>query len=412
VLLAFIPFIPRVVHAATPNYCDGPRAGVIGYRGTITVHSGIPRPCVVNILGGATLTAGGETAPQIPGKSTRAVFRVIGRGLDDPGGVTIVVGASPDTGNTPELDNLNKPATLTLAHGTVLVRYDFARGRFVAVPDGKVQQALVAYKIIRRGTLAALQSAPSPAPSDLPATGGGPWQAIPWLAGALLLTRHGRRRVRTPGGKGARRARLIALGASGIALAVALGTYEVMERRETATGFGSLAAAQGPAPHRGGASEPPTRLVIPAIGVDAGMTMLEAVGGAWQVPSYSAGYLAGGAWPGHAGNEAITGHDDKDGMVFRRLNELRAGDEVRVYAGARLPLPRRRPAGRVPDRRRRAAPDARRDAHVDHLRAIPRRHGSPRRPCRISTIGRSKAATVAQPDSLPSTQVAPAGSRP
>jgi len=35
------------------------------------------------------------------------------------------------------------------------------------------------------------------------------------------------------------------------------------------------------------------------------------------------------------GNEAIAGHDDRDGAVFRRLGDLHAGDEVRVYASAR-----------------------------------------------------------------------------
>jgi sortase A len=54
----------------------------------------------------------------------------------------------------------------------------------------------------------------------------------------------------------------------------------------------------------------------------------------WQVPAYAAGYLSGGAWPGHAGNAVITGHDDRDGAVFRRLGDLRRGDVVWVYAGA------------------------------------------------------------------------------
>src|SRR5205085_3250738 len=47
-----------------------------------------------------------------------------------------------------------------------------------------------------------------------------------------------------------------------------------------------------------------------------------------------AGFLSGGARPGRAGNEVITGHDDRDGAVFRRLGDLRRGDVVRVYAGA------------------------------------------------------------------------------
>jgi len=111
----------------------------------------------------------------------------------------------------------------------------------------------------------------------------------------------------------------------------------VAGRHVTSGGFGTLEGSQGPSPRGPGASGPPTRLVIPAIGVDTGMTPpLAVVGGAWQVPSYGAGYLAGSAWPGRAGNEAIAGHDDTDGAVFRRLGDLRAGDEVRVYVSARV----------------------------------------------------------------------------
>ena len=65
------------------------------------------------------------------------------------------------------------------------------------------------------------------------------------------------------------------------------------------------------------------------------MVPLGIAGGQWQVLAYAAGYLSAGAWPGHAGNAVITGHDDRDGAVFRRLGDLRRGDVVRVYAGAR-----------------------------------------------------------------------------
>jgi len=334
VLGLLLAFLPRIVHAAPSTYCDGPPAGVVGYRGTITVHSGIPQPCVVTILGGATLTAGGETAPQRSGRNTRAVFRVTGRGLDDPGGVTIVVGASPDAGNAPEIDNLNRPATLRLAPGTVLMRYDVARHTYVAVPDDTVQQALVTYKIIRRGTPAFMQPAPPPAPSALPATGSGPWRVAPLLAGVLLLVRHRRPRARTAAVGSRRRPALLV--AAGVALALTVGgsLYALGQRALSPVGFGSIAASQGTVPRVTGASTPPTRILIPRIGVDTATTMLAVVGGAWQVPSYAAGYLAGSAWPGQVGNEALTGHDDTDGAVFRRLGDLRAGDEVRVYAGA------------------------------------------------------------------------------
>ena len=327
---------PRVARAAadppvSPLYCAGPQHNKIPFHGTIVVYAGIPSVCQVLILGRALLTTNGGVAPQIPNRG-RAVFRVTGYGLDAPGAVTIVAGASREPGNAPETEDLQKAVTLRLAPGTVLVRYDFATDKYVAVPDDKISRAFVTYKIIRRGAAAMPQPTRTSAPSTLPATGGGPLRAVPLLAGLLLLLRAGRAHG------GGRRGRLAKLAASGVALAVVLGgAYSLAGRRVAAVGFGTLEGSQGPSPRGPSASGPPTRLVIPAIGVDTGMTPpLDVVGGAWQVPSYGAGYLAGSAWPGRAGNEAIAGHDDADGAVFRRLGGLQAGDEVRVYAGARV----------------------------------------------------------------------------
>ncbi len=283
------------------------------------------------ILGGATLRAGGGTAPQKPA-GARAVFRVTGYGLDGPGAVTIVVGASTDKRNAPETDDLHADAHLTLKPGTVLVRYDVARNKYVAVPNGVIHQALTPYKVIRRGAMAMLQPARPPAPSTLPATGGGPLRAVPLLGGALLLLRYGRGRTRP---ERARVRPALLLGVGALLIAVFGVAYTIMQRQAAAVGFGTLAAVQGPAARQAGAAGPPTRLAIPAIGVDTGVITLGVSGGSWQTPSYGAGYLTGTASPGAAGNEAIAGHDDRDGAVFRRLGDLRAGDEVRVYAGAR-----------------------------------------------------------------------------
>jgi len=325
-----------VTHPLTsPLDCGGPQHNTVPFHGTINVYSGISQDCVVKILGGAILHAGGGTAPQIRNVHTRAVFRVTGAGqdaLDAPGGVTIVVGAAPNLSNAPEVDNLTRPATLTLAAGTVLVRYDAATNHFVPVPDGHIQQALVAYKILRRGAPPLPQPVPPVAPSTLPATGGGPLRAVPLVAGLLLLVHGGRGRVQ----RGNRRWWLIAA-AIGVALiVVGFGVYVVMAQRTAAVGFGALADASGPAPRAGGALGPPARLVVPSVGIDTRVTTLGVTNGAWQSPSYGAAYLTGTAWPGHAGNEAITGHDDADGAVFRRLGGLRAGAEALVYAGARV----------------------------------------------------------------------------
>ena len=297
----------QVTHPLTsPLDCAGPQNNTVPFHGTINIHSGISRDCVVKILGGATLHAGGGTAPQIsPRISTRAVFRVTGVGLDAPGGVTIVVGASPTSGNAPELDNLTRPATLTLAAGTVLVRWDFATNRFVPAPDGDIQQALVVYKILRRGAAPLPQSVQPATPSTLPATGGGPLRAMPLVAGLLLLLRAGRGRAHTR-----RRRWLIASAIGGAVIVVGLGAYVVMARQAAAVGFGALAGASGPAPRMGGALGPPTRLVVPSVGIDTATTTLDIAN--------------------------ITGHDDADGAVFRRLGDLRADAVALVYAGARV----------------------------------------------------------------------------
>jgi len=320
-----------VTHPLTsPLDCGGPQHNKVPFHGTVNVYPGIPQDCVVLILGDAILHAGGGVAPQHQG--ARAVFRVTGAGLNTPGGVTIVVGASPTSGNAPEVDNLRQPVTLTLAAGTVLVRYDAATNRFVPVPDGRIQQALVAYKILRRGAPPLPQPVPPVAPSTLPATGSGPLRALPLVAGLLLLVRGGRDRSRV----GKRRWRFIVPAIGAALIVVGFSVYSVMAQRTAAVGFGALADASGPTPRTGGALGPPTRLVAPSVGIDTGVTTLDITGGTWQSPTYGAAYLTGTTWPGRVGNEAITGHDDADGAVFRRLGDLRAGAEAFVYAGTRV----------------------------------------------------------------------------
>jgi sortase A len=49
------------------------------------------------------------------------------------------------------------------------------------------------------------------------------------------------------------------------------------------------------------------------------------------VPAYAAGYLTIVA----SDNLVVTGHDDQDGAVFRRLGEVVAGDVVQVFAKGR-----------------------------------------------------------------------------
>ena len=85
------------------------------------------------------------------------------------------------------------------------------------------------------------------------------------------------------------------------------------------------------------ADNTPTRLVIPAIQLDA---PIEAVGwhtvdgvSQWDVPDHFAGgWLKTSAPLGKPGNTAITGHHNIAGEVFRNLVKLKPGDRITVYS--------------------------------------------------------------------------------
>ena len=314
---------------------------------TVTVFPGITTTCVVHLPGGAVLYADGDTAasyqqPHPAGQPLqgRAIFRISGSGLDDPNGINIVVTASSsDVPTAPELlPALFADARLALPPGAELVYFEPGSGRFVRVANAHLRRAGL-YKIIRNGAPALPPPAPPALPTTLPATGGSPFSGLLALAAALVLLgvwlghgllRHPRRMTRREWLGGA-------VFAGGLALAAGTGAaYAVLSSQATPQGFGVFAdIAGGPAPRTSGAGSPPTRLRIARLGIDTPVVALNIANGAWQVPSFAAGYLAGGAWPGHAGNETITGHDDRDGAVFRHLDELRRGDVVQVFAGSR-----------------------------------------------------------------------------
>ena len=78
----------------------------------------------------------------------------------------------------------------------------------------------------------------------------------------------------------------------------------------------------------------PTRIRVPAIGVDAPMEgLLPELGGALTAPPdpAQAGWLATGPAPGDVGPAVVTGHVTYQGpAVFARLGELAPGDQVQV----------------------------------------------------------------------------------
>jgi sortase A len=87
------------------------------------------------------------------------------------------------------------------------------------------------------------------------------------------------------------------------------------------------------------ASSPPTRLVIPKIGLDipvvpVGPKTISQRGKAkvvWADVPNAGGFHESSAYPGHPGNTVINGHRDILGSVFRRLNRVDVGDEIILY---------------------------------------------------------------------------------
>lgn len=99
---------------------------------------------------------------------------------------------------------------------------------------------------------------------------------------------------------------------------------------------GGTSPVSGPVP----AKSPPSRIVIPSIGLDApvvevGWVMVERSGQQvteWEVADNAAGFHQGSAYPGNPGNTVLSGHHNIRGKVFRYLVNVAAGDEIILYA--------------------------------------------------------------------------------
>jgi sortase A len=89
--------------------------------------------------------------------------------------------------------------------------------------------------------------------------------------------------------------------------------------------------------------QPPTRLYVPAIGVNSAIHPIQVnVSGNPQAPVVTWPEIGPGVAhdydsvnPGQPGNILLMGHNNTAGQVFRRLSELDAGDEVIVYTDDR-----------------------------------------------------------------------------
>ncbi|SFO89368.1 Sortase family protein [Geodermatophilus dictyosporus] len=122
---------------------------------------------------------------------------------------------------------------------------------------------------------------------------------------------------------------VLAAGAGGFALLAPAGSPPAAaQARETPPPVVVVQQTRAP-------SAPPTRVRVPAIGVDTPLVDLGLdAAGALEAPADfgRAGWFAGGTVPGDVGPAVLAGHvDSVDGpAVFSRLRELAAGDEVLV----------------------------------------------------------------------------------
>ena len=89
------------------------------------------------------------------------------------------------------------------------------------------------------------------------------------------------------------------------------------------------------------AGSPPTRLVIPSIGVDIPILSVGSktirdgtkVRVVWDDLPNGGAFHETSAYPGNPGNTVINGHRDTKGAVFRHLDDVKPGDEILLYVG-------------------------------------------------------------------------------
>ena len=88
---------------------------------------------------------------------------------------------------------------------------------------------------------------------------------------------------------------------------------------------------------------PPDRIVIPAINLDAPIVpaimkrllLDETIYQQWLAPhEFAVGWHTTTALLGQRGNTVLNGHHNVDGMVFKDLHLLKAGDTIELYGGS------------------------------------------------------------------------------
>ncbi len=350
--IAADPLIGQAVQSPPSLDCPASIArhpGATYYSGTVTVYAGNQGDCVVRLPDGVTLRIGGGSAPNRP--HARAVFRINGDGIDKPGGINILVSASPvPASSIPDFSPLRLPAHLTLPKNTMLVRWDPSGGRWV-LQSSDTLQGWALYKVLRHG-VQPLQQASLSWPKLLPATGlgattlGARVSRLLWgdvelvgvgvflaaiLSIAIVLTylwQNVRRGFQLGSSVFWTHSLLVFIAVVALVLD---GQYVWMQSAVVEQlQYGDI-LAQGATPKKPSATAPPDRLTLTRLGIDTPVITTSIENQMWQLASYSAGYLPLGVVPGERGNLVIAGHDDKDGAVFKHLRSVHKGDIVSLY---------------------------------------------------------------------------------
>lgn len=76
------------------------------------------------------------------------------------------------------------------------------------------------------------------------------------------------------------------------------------------------------------------RVAAPSIKMDAKVYEVYGIDGKWEVADYAAGHHYNSRNPGEGGNIVLSGHNNWRGEVFRDLERLKPGDEIRVWTQA------------------------------------------------------------------------------
>lgn len=91
-------------------------------------------------------------------------------------------------------------------------------------------------------------------------------------------------------------------------------------------------------------ADQPRRISLPSIGVETDVVKIgwQAVtlangqtASQWEVATFAAGWHKNSSLPGQAGNVVLSGHNNIEGAVFRKLYLLQPGDIAKVWAGGK-----------------------------------------------------------------------------